>query len=295
MAQAGYYPGTTGTSGGSLDLETWMRTIEHPISEKAVFWPLCDKGDRPYSAEYVRKWDKYTSNTLTDGAAATYAIASALTWNAGNTSRVTITPAGIYCAVGYTENQKQYVEADLDGGIRTGIEDCLAEGADAACLATVPSLTAVYGGSTTHISASALRTLGAALDVNSNGGARTGEGMVYGVFSPAAKPGLLAIPEVANADYRGDSENPNVRGTVVKAMGLTLRYTNAVYDAGGNGAEGVIFIPSAFVVAWNQRPTVIKQQDGLEHELIGYMNLGSAIKWDDRAYCVRTVNSVVVG
>lgn len=293
MAEAGYYPGTAGTSGGSLDLTTWMRTIEHPISEKAVFWPLCDRGDRPYAGEYIRKWDRYTAQTLSDSS--TVPTRGNLTWNSGNAARVLITPAGIYCAVGYSENQKQYVEADLDGGVRTGIEDCMAEGADAACLATVPSLTNVYGDQNASISASVLRTLVAAVDINSNGGARVPDAMVYGIFSPAAKPGLLAIPEVANADYRGDLETPNVRGTIVKAMGLNLRFTNAVYDGGGNGAEGVVFIPSAFVVAWNQHPIVERQKDGLEYELIGYMNLGSQIKWDERAYCVRTKNSVVVG
>lgn len=293
MTEYGYYPGTAGTSGGSLPIKTWAKTIEKPIYERAKFMPLIDTGPRPYELGYVRKFDRYTYNTLSNSS--TVPTKGNLTWNAGNASRVEVTPAGIYCAVGYSENQKQYVEQDMGGEIRPGIEACLAEGADAACLANVASLTNVYGGTTTHLSASALRTLVAALDINSNGGARSGEDMIYGVFSPAAKPGLLAIPEVANADYRGDDENPNVRGTIVKAMGLNLRFTNAVYDAGGNGAEGVIFIPSAFVVEWNQRPMVKTQEDGLEYELIGYMNLGSAIKWDERAYCVRTVNSVVVG
>lgn len=295
MAETGYYPGTAGTSGGSLSLNTWLRTIERPIYEKAVFMPLIDIGPRPYGGGYVRKLDRYTYNTTTNGAAGTYSIASGLTWNNGNAARVAVTPAGIYCAVGYSENQKQYVESDLDGDIRPAIEDCLAEGADATCLANVPSLTAIYGDNSTVISASALRTLVAALDVNSNGGGRVPENMVYGVFDPAAKPGLLAIPEVANADFRGDSENPNVNGTIVKAMGLNLRFTNAVYNGGTNGAEGVIFLPSAFVVEWNQRPFVERDKDGLEYRLLGYMNLGSAIKWDERAYGVRTVGSVVVG
>jgi hypothetical protein len=92
-----------------------------------------------------------------------------------------------------------------------------------------------------------------------------------------------------NAEIRGDSENPQVRGIFTKASGILWNFTSKVPTGNGNGGEGAVYTKDAFAVGWNSKPRVEQSKDGLATLYIGYANLGARVKWDARAVSVRTV------
>ena len=71
------------------------------------------------------------------------------------------------------------------------------------------------------------------------------------------------IAEFANANTRGDAANPNVKGVVLKAWGMTFAETGSVLFSGGF-YWNMMFDRQFAVLAWNQRPHVL---DSIDHGL----------------------------
>lgn len=71
---------------------------------------------------------------------------------------------------------------------------------------------------------------------------------------------LHNIAEIMNAELRGDSENPNVKGVIVKAWGMTINETGNVQYTGGY-YYNMLFAKTAQVLAWNMKPKVKPSQD----------------------------------
>lgn len=74
-------------------------------------------------------------------------------------------------------------------------------------------------------------------------------------YHPSQIKNINAIAEVANANYRGDAANPNVKGVVLKAWGMTLTESGNIQFTGGT-YQNALFLSKAFILAWNRKPFV---------------------------------------
>jgi hypothetical protein len=287
MAIDGYLAGTT-ARGANLGFTTWTKTFFLPMHEKMVFIPRIKEGGKPYQYGKFRTLSPFTSTAVTN---TELQHNDYLTYQTAATAVGTLTPAGYYIAAAYDDPMRDILEIDLNAPIRTMLEDCAAEACDTTALSAVSSLTQVVGDAATHLDLALVRGTIAALRIATNGKVDVRDGALQGVFTPAAEPDLLSIPEMTQANYRGDGENPLVKGFVSKGSGIVWNYTTAV-DVASTYANNVIFDPEAFLIMWNTHPTVEKQRDGLANLLISYANFGVAVARNDMAYALRTAGSL---
>jgi hypothetical protein len=285
MAVTGY---TKGGTGANLSFTTFLKTFFVPSYEKMVFIPRIKEGGKAYAAAKLRTWDRFTSAAL---GTSTLGVATNLTWQSGTPSVATLTPAGYVIAVAYDDQNQDAVEMSLDSPIRTGLTGCAAEACDTTALLQVASLTQVVGDASTHPDLALVRSTIAALRIATYGSVDVRDGALQGVFTPAVEPDLLSIPEMTQANYRGDGENPLVKGFFTKGSGINWNYSTAV-DKTSTYANNVIFDPEAFLIMWNTHPSIEKQRDGIANLLISYANFGTAVARNEKAYALRTVSSL---
>ena len=286
MAIDGYLAGTT-ARGANLGFTTWTKTFFLPAHEKMVFIPRIKEGGKPYQYGKFRTLSPFTSTAVTN---TELQHNDYLTYQTAATAVGTLTPAGYYIAAAYDDPMRDILEIDLNAPVRTMLEDCAAEACDTTALQAVASLTQVLGGASTHPDLALVRSAIAALRIATNGTVDVRDGALQGVFTPVVEPDLLSIPEMTQANFRGDGENPLVKGFFSKGSGINWNYTTAVYDSGG--MNNCIFDPEAFLIMWNTHPTVEKQRDGLANLLISYANFGVAVARNEKAYCIKSVSAL---
>lgn len=282
MAINGYDPSV---AGANLKYTDWASTIEVPAYESMTFIQTIDDVGRPYGSKKVRFWDEVAYQTL---AATSDAANADLTWTSGTPTVSTLTPSAIYIAVSYPEHEQDYVEVGLDSGIRQNIEAALGSGCDYVAAAAISSLTAGIGDASYHITAGDLRAQLQAIRI-ADPSVMVGEGVIYAVLHPGCIADLAGISEYANAEIRGDAENPQVRGIFMKAQGTLFRFTTNVPTGNAVGGEGALFGKRCFGIGWNSKPKMYREQDGLAHNHIGYANLGSMVLFNNRGRYIRTV------
>jgi hypothetical protein len=283
--------GMTGR-GSALDFTTWTKTFFLPSFEKMVFIPRIKDGGKPYASAKLRSFPRISS-TATSGVATTTGVmnASNLAFLNPLPTVATLTPAGYYIALAWDDQNADMVELGLDAPFRTMMEGCAAEACDSTALDAVASLTQVVGDASTHPDLALVRSTIAALRMASYGSVDVRDGALQGVFTPAVEPDLLSIPEMTQANYRGDGENPLVKGFFTKGSGINWNYSTAV-DKDSTYANNVIFDPEAFIIMWNTHPSIEKQRDGLANLLLSYANFGVAVARNEKAYAFRTVASL---
>lgn len=285
MAITGYDPTTYGPN---LKYSTWAGTIYLPAYEHMTFISKCEPLGRPYAGMTVRLWDELTPGTLAANSAG--AAVADLTWESGTPSKQSLTPSAVYVAVSYPEHEQDYVEQALDTGIRQNIEAALGGYCDYIAAAAISSLSAGVGDAAYHITANDLRSQLQALRIAAPD-IMVGDVAINAVLHPACIADLAGINEYTFAEYRGDAENPQVRGMFVKSQGTLFSFTSNVPTGNSNGGEGAIFGKDCFGIGWNQKPKMIRDMDGLAHLHIGYANLGSVMINADRGRYIRTVTS----
>ncbi len=266
------------------DIDKWQRTVEGATYQKMVFIPTIDEGDRPLNLLHIRKHARVTGQELSQTAAGT-----SLTYAVLTGTPVTLAPTGSYIAVAWSENMESQIEFNLDSEARGELEQSLAELTETNQLANVNTATQTISGAS--VDATILRQAVGRLIGNTNGVAfPDGKPMIHGVFSNTQYPALVAIPEVNSAEARGDSENPFVKGIWVRGFGFMLNISTVV-EQDGSGWHNPLYVPSAFVIAWNVRTRLKRQDDELENRLILYNNVAGAVKHDLRVLDVITTAS----
>lgn len=257
--------------------EVWPRTVEPATYDKMKWVKSIDETERPYSLSNIRKAARVSGAVLaqtSDGSGLTYVNIIGTT--------VTLTPVGNVVPIGWSENEDAQIDINLDAEARSNAEQALAESTELTGLQNVASLSepplsgAVVDGPM-------IRKAFGRLMGNTNGLATPGgPTQVYAIFSNTAYPGLGEIPEFNNAEIRGDSENPYVKGIWMRGGGLELLMTTVVYQD-GSGWHNCMYLPAAFAVGWNVRTKIVTQVDELQHRVILYNNVGFAIKNSKKA------------
>lgn len=277
---------TPGGAGAHFNFEVWDSGVETGTYQKQLFISRVDEMVRPYSKGHVRKHARLLVNTF--GASD---VGTGLLYQNPVGVEITLTPAGNYVALAWSENEDAMTEVPLDADLADQMEMALAEGTDQSVLANVPALTNFRGGSGTNYDAAIHRNALALIQRNTNGWVIAGQTTIYGILDVAQYPHLMNIPEFTNAEIRGDAENPQVKGIWSKGGGVMMMLTT-VCTEDGNGVHGCLWVPSAFVVGWNVRTRTKRQDLELQNRLILFNNLGSTIKHDARAVGLRTDNTI---
>ncbi len=276
------------TPGGTTgwNIQKWQRTIEGATYQKMVLIPVIDEGDRPLNTLNIRKKLRATGNTLGQSD-----VGTTLTYSTLTDTPVTVTPVGSYVAAAWSQNQQSQIDVAMDDESRGEIEQALAELTDTNACAAIVSLTTVM--SQAEVDGPMLRKAMGRLMGNTNGVAMPGgPSQIYGIFSNTQYPALANIEEFNRAEVRGDSENPYVKGVWTRGGGIMLLFTTVITQD-TNGWHNALFIPSAFVVAWNTRSLLKRQDLELQERIIAYNNVGTAVKHNFRAVALRTTTSVL--
>ena len=281
MASTPVVPGTyTG-----LLRQTWKDTVEGATYQKMVAIPTFDEyPGRILNQGNVRKHARASGSSLASTDAGT-----GLTTVTLNDTPITLTPAGRYVAVYWSENEDAQVELNLDSEYQGEIEQALAETSDSAALSNVTSLTQEL--SQSNVDATMFRQAYGLLIGNMNGVAMPGSGpTVYAIFHNSQYPSIMNIPEFTEADVRGDSENPHVKGIWGKGNGVNLMLSTVVTQD-GNGWHNVLYVSKAFIVGWNVRTRLKRLDEELQNQIIVYNNFATAVQHDLRAVAMTTTVS----
>jgi hypothetical protein len=271
-----------GTTGANL--EKWARTFEAATYQRMKYIPVIDEGDRPYGLLRIRKFARVAAATLGQSDSGT-----GLTYLTILGTPVTVTPVGSTVPVAWSENEDAQVDIDFNSESRGNVEQALAESTEQTALTNISALTEAL--SQPDVDGPLLRRAYGQLMGNTNGLATPGgDTQVYGLFSHTQYPNLGVIPEFNNAEIRGDSENPFVKGIWTKGGGIMLLMSTVVQQD-GNGWHNCLFVPSAFVIAWNRRSTIITDRAELQQRVIAYNNVGSGVKNNLRGLDMRTTNN----
>ena len=144
--------------------------------------------------------------------------------------------------------------------------------------------------SDTNLSAALIRSALGTLRTNAQREYRTGKvGNAILRIHPSQQQHLYGIPEITNAELRGDSANPNVTGLLVKAWGADVDISGNIESSGGN-RQNLLFIKQAFALVYNAEPQLqAPYQDGLATVVIGFCDYGVAEIYDEYAVSIRTV------
>lgn len=100
-----------------------------------------------------------------------------------------------------------------------------------------------------------------ALATNSRNHVEVGRTEMHLRYHPSQIKYIGNIAEFANANQRGDDANPNVRGVILKAWGMTFAETGNILFSGGF-YWNMLYASSYAVLAYNQTPVV---DDGEEY------------------------------
>lgn len=292
MAVSGnYYAGGTGTTnyGAKLANEVWQANIEAAVYEKGALFPLIAEKDRLYNRLHVRKIDRFSTNTLTFGGSQD---GQGLTYSTATDSDITLTPIGTYVAVALSMNQIKQMNVDATQEFKDSVNDALSQQIDIytfqQTVASSSLVTNVYGDSTTSVDRASFLNLLYTIRRNARVAVQPGNSDIKFILHPNQGPAFMSIPEITAANLRGDTESPNVRGIVYKALGCEVIVSGNVQADTGSAYVNPIFVKSAMAISWNERPNVMEQQFELQKRIIAYSNYGVGLIWEDRVGGLKT-------
>ncbi len=264
----------------------WNRTAyaagwERATYQRMILVPFVEDGERLLGGMVVRKAARVVAATqaqTSDGTGVTYVNPMA--------AAVTVSPVSYIVPIGWSETEDAQVDLNLDQIAGDSCSRAIAEAIEAATAANFQSGTQFVVNPT--LDAPTLRGAIAKLVTNTNGeGMPDGPNRIYGYFAANQMPTLNAIPEVNNAQFRGDSENPYVKGLWVKGFGL-LANISTVVAQDANGFHNAVFLAASLTVRWNVRSRIKRQDYEYRNGYYGFANVGSQVVHDLRMVPIRT-------
>lgn len=274
----------TGTTGWNFTKT--QAGFEPAAYQKMKFIPTIEEAERLYGGLTIRKAARVLGQALAQSDEGNSIAAQNIT-----DSPAALTPGGNIIKLAWSFNYDAQLDFNIPASTRDELTSGLAESTEASCLQDVASITTPM--SVGSVDAPSLRKILAQLAGTSNGRAMVGDDgpQVYGIFTHRQLPALQDIPEVNNAQMRGDSENPYVRGVWVKGFGFMLMTTTVIYhDA--NGDHNCVYIGEAFRISWNQKSMLDQQVFDAQRKLIAYNNLGHSLIHNGRARAIRTTEDL---
>jgi hypothetical protein len=270
------------------NITTYRKKAAPATYQEMVFIPMVeDYGMKPGTVGTVPKAARVASAVL-----AQTDTGETLTFSNMVDTAATLTAAGNYIAIEWSDNEDvQTINFKINTLASGEVTRAMGEGSDTIALQNVASLTNTM--SQAGVDGTGHRQALGRLGQNTNGMAGPGKEQVYAVYSYTQLPNLGNIPEYNNAEIRGDSENPYVKGVWMRGGGVVLALSTAVYQD-ANGWHNPYFIREAFQVAWNtEKARVEEQRFNLATKVLCYNNFASGIVHNARALDFRTTASAL--
>jgi hypothetical protein len=270
------------------NITTYRRKAAPATYQEMVFIPMCeDYGMKLGGTGTVPKAARVASAVLAQTDTGETLTASTLVDTAA-----TLTAAGNYILIEWSDNEDvQVINFKINTLASGEVIRAMGEGSDTIALQNVASLTNTM--SQAGVDGTGHRQALGRLGQNTNGMAGPGQEQVYSVYTYTQLPNLGNIPEYNNAEIRGDSENPYVKGVWLRGGGVVLALSTAVYQD-ANGWHNPYFIREAFQIGWNtEKARVEEQRYNLATKVISFNNFGSGIVHNGRALDFRTTASAL--
>jgi hypothetical protein len=274
MAVAGIRPGTEGLN---LTRELWNAMFQaQPNEEPAIsgdFMTPDSVEQRMGELLHIRIVPTVAAQSL---ASTDQANAANLTFHTTTALEVTATPVGRYFAINFPISlDAKLIDSDLMSMRATYRKQGIAgldEAIDAYAALTLAPLASDVKGPANFDKASLLDLY---WSVRRRAKDHVKDGtQVHLKYHPTQGPFITTIDSVMNADARGDGENPNVKGTIIKALGFTLTETGNILYTGGQ-YYNMAFCKQAYVLAYNRKPFIKQvEDDGLSASMFGYTEFG---------------------
>lgn len=175
---------------------------------------------------------------------------------------VTVSPSLKYNFVSIGEHLKTRIIDDgpFQAGVRKQMLAGLTEAIDTDLFTLAASLSHTESGADVD-KAMLLSAIGQLAEYG-KGHIKVGETDLLLVVHPREIKNVLDTNEFMNAQFRGDSSNPAVKGWVANAYGVTMRESGLVYNPAGTAYQPLID-KMAWVIAWNQKPMLKDVQEFL--------------------------------
>lgn len=288
--------GTITPGGSALNLleQTWRPELATQCNEEMRIANDFDNGNEGLSkfgnVLNIRKILRVSASTLSASD-----TGKSLTYTNNTELNVTVSPTFAYGAVeiARTTLSRLLAEAKLRAAYRKQIAAGLATkiDADAGALAAALTTNVKGSGAVNMDKTLLLDAIGAEVEAARDLYSPGRGGWAFLKFHPRQLKHVLAIPEITNAQIRGDSEKPVKIGWVWDAYGLSMSETGSVYTNAGV-AHNLLHIKEAFVLAYNTRPEFLTPQEfELVWRLIAFVEYGVGEVWDEYAVDLQTSSS----
>ena len=277
----GYNPGTTGAKWVA---EVWAKTIDRQAYEKAVIWPKVLEMDQLKNKLHIPKHDNLSATVV----AGTSDIFEPV-FQANTETEVTVSPTYINIPVSIDVRTLARMIVDPRDTVKTSIEMSMGAYIDSAVAALFPALTTNVTGSYA-VDVDLPTILQARSLVKAGAKEYADPGKYVFAYHHKQDDAVMGIGQFTQFYIRGDKQNPAVGGVVGEAYGIQFVPTGNVADSGG-GFNNSVFIERAFVVSFNQRPTIKLQEHGYAYWLLGWAEYGTATLRDPYAALVKSKNT----
>lgn len=234
----------------------------------------------------IRKVAPKTTNKV----AGTVALdVTSLSYEGDTEDRSTFNPQFAYTAVAVSKQAQTRMLAfpKYDKAVREQFLRSMSETIDIDCgdLGDNLSVTAVG----VNADAALIRQAIGELRTNAKRYYTPGKNVAYLVFHPSQWRFVHGIAEINNANLRGTTgEGPNATGVLVEAWGARLAFSGNIVSSGGK-RHNMIYLKDAFVLAYNEKPQITKDQDlGLARHLHGFCEYAAGELYDAYAVDVQT-------
>jgi hypothetical protein len=272
------------TTGAKWVAEVWAKTIDRQANEKAVVWPRVLEMDQLKNKLHIPKNDVLSTSVISD---ATDILEP--TFSANTETEVTVSPImnNVNVAVDYRTIERMML--DPRDTLKQNIEMALGVSLDKQVTALWSSLTTNVGG--TYAADLDLPTiLAARSQVKAGAKEYADPGKYVLCYHHLQDDAVMGIGQFTQFYIRGDKQNPAVGGVIGEAYGIQFVPTGNVVNSGG-GYNNCLFIERAFVLSFNQRPTIKLQEHGLSHWLMGWSDAGAATLRDPYAALLKSKNT----
>ncbi len=277
MAILGILPGTEGVLAlkSRWDAEFRLKAVEEATIVND-FDPVEGGGVGDYL--YIRIIPTATAQVLS-----TTTEGSALTYNESTILRVYGEPRAIHSSVAIPEHMVSRLgspdAAKMEAGLRKTLLESLDVDMDSRAGSMATSIGTILGPS--NFDKSFLLNAQGTLATNAKSHVKIGSTPMHLKYHPTQIKYLNSVAEIANAESRGDAENPNVKGVILKAWGMTFAETGNITTSAGK-YWNMLFAKSAFARAWNKEPyTKVPQDLELNKVIIAYTDYILAEVFDE--------------
>lgn len=273
---------TPGSAGANLTIQNYARRIYAALYNRMKFIPNCDQTmEKIMNALILRRMGRVAVQTIASTGDGTGFDFSDLT-----PTQVTVSPSWIIAAAAMPDSMKRRGGDEIDAASAANLDKALSAGLDAYALTVVQaSTTTPIGGAGYDIEPIGLRGAVQALNVNSEGNVEPEEANL--LLSATQIGASLNIPEINQAQQRGDGRSPLVSGRLSNGYGFSFAFSTLV-ATDGSGHWGVGWKKQGVVYGYNKTPGPEKQRYLKQDRYMADAEIGVKILYNELVQPVLT-------